>query len=291
MFLNIKSVDMKPLAARILLLLLLGFGFFSARTPGSRRLFNGKNLKGWDTYIGPAYDSGQNKFSGTAPGLNADRFGLFSVVQTDAEPAIRISGEHFGGISTVESFENYHLRLEFKWGKQKWNPKKNGPRDSGVLYHATGPHGADGKFWMRSHEFQIQEGDCGDYWGVAGALADIPARKKGENEFVYDPSSPLLTFKDGTETGRHCIKNPDAENPTGEWNVIDLYCMADTSVHVVNNRVNMILYRLRQTDSDGSAPLRKGKIQIQSEGAEVFYRNISIEKIKRIPQQLLTGNN
>ena len=259
-----------------------------ARKP--RQLFNGRNLKGWETYLGPAYDTVQNKFNGSAQGLNLDHSGVFSVVEVDGQGAIRISGEHFGGISTKASFENYHLRLEFKWGVKKWHPKKNSARDSGLLYHAVGPHAGDGAFWMRSEEFQIQEGDCGDYWGVAGAFADIPASAGTQREYVYDPAAPLLTFKEGTPVGRHCIKNPDAEKPSGEWNTIDLYCSGDTSVHVVNGVVNMVLYNLRQGDGQNSTPLTKGKIQIQSEGAEVFYRGIFIENISRLPRHLLMQN-
>jgi hypothetical protein len=269
------------------LVLLTVSSVFTVRMDNARQLFNGRNLKGWDTYIGPAYDSAQKKFSGTPVGLNDDPFGLFSIVQEDGQAAIRISGEHFGGISTVENFQNYHLRLEFKWGIKKWNPKKNGPRDSGVLYHAGGLHGADGGFWMRSHEFQVQEGDCGDYWGVAGATADIRAKKDVHDQYVYDPTAPLEVFRDRTAIGRHCVKSPDSEKPSGEWNTIELYCVGDTSVHVINQTVNMVLYHLAHTSGAGTEPMAKGKIQIQSEGAEVFYRNISIEPIKRIPGQLL----
>jgi hypothetical protein len=253
----------------------------------AKSLFNGRDLEGWDTYIGPPYDTLQKKFMGKAPGLNADHSRVFTVTKTDGKGAIRISGEHFGGISTQESYENYHLRLEFKWGGKKWHPKKKSARDSGLLYHAVGPHAGDGNFWMRSHEFQIQEADCGDYWGVAGAFADIPAREKSENHYVYNPAGPLLTFRDKTPIGRHCIKNPDAEKTSGEWNAIDLYCIGDTSVHVVNGIVNMVLYNLRQENADGSSPLTNGKIQIQSEGAEIFYRNITIDHIQRIPPELL----
>lgn len=271
--------------------LLLITGICVSFAPFQRKpkpLFNGKSLTGWDTYVGPAFDTLQKKFAGDPPGLNVDPDKVFSVVREDGKGAIRISGEHFGGISTKEAFENYHLRLEFKWGKLKWQPKKNSARDSGILYHAVGPHAGDGKFWMRSQEFQIQEGDCGDYWGVAGAMADVPAIMKTKNQFVYDAFAPLLTFSEGSDVGRHCIKNPDAEKPSGEWNTIDLYCMGDTSLHVVNGVVNMTLYNLRQTDGENTTPLTKGKIQIQSEGAEIFYRNISVENISRIPEKLLT---
>ena len=50
------------------------------------KLFNGKNLKGWDVYIGPTYDSAAGRFSGVATGLNNDPAKVFSVVSVDAKP-------------------------------------------------------------------------------------------------------------------------------------------------------------------------------------------------------------
>jgi hypothetical protein len=252
----------------------------------SKSLFNGKDLKGWDTYIGPVYDSAKKDFGGEPIGLNKDPYKVFSVVKQEEKSAIRISGENFGGLSTQQEFSNYHLRLEFKWGQLKWNPKRNAKRDSGILYHAVGPHAADWLFWMRSQEFQIQEGDCGDYWGCGGAFADVPASKQGQR-FVYTAGAELLTFRDKGPNGRNCVKRGDGENPSGEWNTIDLYCYGDSSVHVVNGKVVMALYNLSQPDGPSTSPLRKGKIQIQSEGAEVFYRNIIIEDISGIPEKLL----
>lgn len=271
----------------ITIFLLSSFVDIGLLIPKRKSLFNGKNFSGWDVYIGPAYDTVQKKFTGNPMGLNNDPDHVFSVVKEDGRSCIRVSGEKFGGISTVQSFENYHLRLEFKWGKLKWNPKRNARRDSGLLYHANGDHGSDGGFWMRSQEFQIQEGDCGDYWGVAGGIADVPAKQESANRFVYSPGSPLLTFKEKGPQGRNCIKNPDAEKPTGEWNVIDLYCFGDTSVHVVNGQVTMVLYKLRQAANGSESKLTKGKIQLQSEGAELYYRNIEVEEIAAIPQKLL----
>jgi len=249
-------------------------------------LFNGKDLTGWDVYIGSAYDTISKKFAGEPLGLNNDLLKVFSVVNVDGKPALRVSGERFGGISTTREYKNYHLRLEFKWGKLKWHPKRNDKRDSGLLYHAVGNHGADGGFWMRSQEFQIQEGDCGDYWGVAGGIADVPAVKAGDKKFVYTPGSPLLAFSEKGPNGRNCTKNPDAEKPTGQWNVIDLYCFGDTSIHVVNDQVTMILFNSRQAEGDRELPLTNGKIQLQSEGAELFYRNLVLEEIKSLPKKL-----
>jgi len=273
----------------LLILCTILFTHFSPTGDSARKksLFNGKDLSGWDTYIGPAYDTVQRKFDGASAGLNHDPGGVFRVVKEDGKAAIRVSGERFGGISTRESFENYHLRLEFKWGKLQWQPKRNVKRDSGLLYHSVGPHGADGGFWMRSHEFQIQEGDCGDYWGVAGGIADVPAAEISPKHFVYTPGATLLTFSENGPQGRNCIKNPDGEKPSGEWNIIDLYCVGDKSVHMVNGKVTMILHHLRQLEGDQELPLAKGKIQLQSEGAELFYRNIQIEEIESIPSDIL----
>jgi hypothetical protein len=102
--------------------------------------------------------------------------------------------------------------------------------------------------WMRSHEFQIQEGDCGDYWGCAGAIFDIKAKKDQNNSYTYEKNGDLLTFSTTSSIGRHCIKFPDAEKPSGEWNTLDLYCFGRTSVHVVNGVVNMILQNSRQSE-------------------------------------------
>lgn len=247
-------------------------------------LLNGQDLSGWDTYLGPQFSPGSEDRTGVEPiGLNQDPQQVFTIVQEDGQPALRISGEHFGGISTVKEFGNYHLQLQFKWGKQKWHPRQDARRDSGVLYHANGKHGADWGFWMQSQEFQVQEGDCGDYWGVAGAVMDIPARRQGEKDWVYDPEGKLMAFAEKAEAGRRCIKSPDAEKPTGEWNTLDLYCYGDTAVHVVNGKVAMVLYNSRHPAGGGMQPLTKGKIQIQSEGAEVYYRNIRIQGIEGIP--------
>ncbi len=250
-------------------------------------LFNGKDLQGWDTYLGPKYNPDEDEMDGLVLGLNNGPEDVFTVVEKDGEMVLRISGSNFGGISTTKDFENFHLKLEFKWGKLKWAPRENEIRDSGILYYAVGPHGADYGFWMRSQEFQIEEGDCGDYWGVAGGIFDIKVTKNENGQFVYDRNGESGTFSGISENGRRCIKNPDAEKPSGEWNTIDLYCFNGTSVHVVNGIINMILTNSRQEDNGVETPLTKGKIQIQSEGAEVFYKNIRIKSIDKIPADIL----
>lgn len=261
---------MKRYLFLILLLPAVSFNSHDGWTP----LFNGKSLKGWDVYLKDI-------------GPNNDPHQVFSVVADGNEKVIRVSGETIGGIATKNEYANYHLQLQFKWGSLTWGAKKGKKKDSGLLYHSVGPNGADNGAWMRSQEFQVEETNTGDYWGCAGAIADIPATRKNDTDYVYAPGGTLYSFRADNKTGRHCIKAGDAENPTGQWNTLDLYCHGDTAVHVVNGKTLMILYHCAQVDAGKPTPLTKGKIQLQSEGAEVFYKQIRIRPITHIPAQIL----
>src|SRR5712691_7305973 len=99
-------------------------------------LFNGKDLTGWDTWLGKP-DKAQKDLGEIDPtepiGLNRDPLKVYTVVQIDGQPAIRISGQVFGALTSKDDFGNYHLKLEFKWGEQKWPPREKAVRDSGLL--------------------------------------------------------------------------------------------------------------------------------------------------------------
>lgn len=253
----------------------------AAELESGRSLFNGKNFEGWETYLGPPHASLN---LGKEPiGVNRDPTGVYSVVQEDGQPAIRISGQIWGAITTLEEFENYHLRFETKWGQKKWPPRENTVRDSGLLYHCVGPHGAGSKFWMKSFECQVQENDVGDFWSVAGVLVDVEGDRPGDK-------GPLTFRKGGTlHAGwkNRIIRNPRSEKPSGEWYTVEVYLYGQTAVHVCDGKTNMILNHLRHVVEGKETPLTKGKIQLQSESAEVYYRNIMLRPIDRIPDEVL----
>ncbi len=269
------------LSTLVLSLLLTSVPRVSAQEKGWTSLFNGKDLTGWDTWLGRPYN-------GKEPiGLNKDPQKVYTVVEQDGKPAIRISGQTFGALTTKKNFGNYHLKLEFKWGKKKWPPRERAVRDSGLLYHCVGKHGAQGSFWMQSQECQIQESDCGDYWSVAGAIVDVEGtRKGGRGPIRYKKGGQKFTVP-SKGTGNRIIKSHDNENPSGQWNTIELFTLGGTSVHVVNGETVMILTNSRHRLKGKVVPLVRGKLQIQSEGAEVFYRNLMIRSIKEIPEKYL----
>jgi hypothetical protein len=274
-----------------MLLLLLSSCINRSENSKWQSLFNGKDLTGWDTYLGTKYDTILNRWDSIPAGLNTDPLKVFDVADLGGEKVIRISGEQYGGISTTSEFENFHLQLQFKWGKLQWPPNKKGKKDSGLMYYAVGPQGADGGFWLRSHEFQIEEGDCGDYWACAGAIFDVSAKKENDSSYVYSKDGDLFTFSTVSPNGRNCQKFPDEEKPTGEWNTIDLYCYGGTSLHIVNGVVNMVLQNSRQLEGNKEIPLTKGKIQFESEGAEIFYRNINICSIDKLPDNIMNDKH
>jgi hypothetical protein len=49
----------------------------------------------------------------------------------------------------------------------------------------------------------------------------------------------------------------------------------------------MVLYHSRQLDNGKELPLTRGKLQIQSEGAEIFYKEIKLQPLKIIPAGIL----
>lgn len=243
-----------------------------------QQLFNGKDFTGWETWLGKPYKEKE------PVGLNTDPRKVYSVVEVDGKPAIRISGEIFGALTSKEEFENCHIRLEFKWGEKRWPPRDQTVRDSGLLYHCVGPHGAAGSFWMQSIECQIQEHDCGDFWSVGGVIVDVEGERKGDKgPITYKKGATKMTAGKG---GR-IIKSADHENKTGEWNTIEVLTVGTTSVHLVNGKPNMVLTNARRLVEGKEVPLAKGKIQLQSEGAEVFYRNIAVKPIQKIPDEYL----
>jgi hypothetical protein len=273
--------------------LMAAVGLAQAEEPGQwRQLFNGKNLDGWETYLGKPHPSVKldlkknEKGQYIEPvGINNDPTNVYTVVEVDGAPAIRISGEIWGAITTTEEFENYHLRLKTKWGQKKWPPRENTVRDSGLLYHCIGPHGAGSGFWMKSFECQIQENDNGDFWSVAGVIVDVHGKQSDERSpLVFDPKAEK---KVGWT--RRIVRNPRSENESGEWNTVEIYVLGQTAVHVCNGKPNLVLTGLRHKVDGKEVPLTKGKIQIQSEGAEVFYRDIEIRPITEIPKELLLG--
>jgi hypothetical protein len=164
---------------------------------------------------------------------------------------LHVSGAEVGYIATKKKYSNFHFTVEFKWGEKKYPPRENEKRDGGILYHVDFYSGD--KVWPRSLEFQIQEGDCGDFW-------------------MTDSTTIIHT-----DTLTHPMKNlrvikfKDAEKPKGEWNKAEVILQNGNITHILNGVV-VNTARLGNT--------KEGNILLQSEYAEIYYRNMRVEVLK-----------
>ncbi len=253
--------------------------YFASAQKGFKPLFNGKNLDGWDTYVGP-------KEKGGSPiGLNSDPMKIFTITDLNGEKVIHISGEVFASLATKKEYGNYHVRMIFKWGDKVYTNF-----NSGLLYHSFGPFGAGLNVWMSSHEFQLMTGRMGDSYCMGKSYFEIPVEASADGKsFTYSPKGEKKEFGDG-KIAKNVSKSGNFEKPKGEWNTIDLYCLGRKSVHVVNGNLVMANYNSGKIENGKIIPLSKGKIQIQSEGGELFVREIKIEKIHKLEIYDLEGN-
>ncbi|MEO6001242.1 MAG: DUF1080 domain-containing protein [Chitinophagaceae bacterium] len=250
-------------------------------------LLNGKNLDGWYTFI---KDRGRDK----------DPKAVFTV----KDKLLHVSGEEWGCMTTNKEFENYKLVVEYKWGVKASGERSDKARDNGILFHSTGTDGAYSGTWMHSIECNVIEGGTGDFIVVGDGsnqftLTAPVAHEKQNGSYLFQPGGELVTVNGGRINweGRDLEwkdvkgfrgKN-DVDNPVGEWNRLE--CIAkgnELSIYLNGTLVNHAI----------NVKPGKGRLQIQSVGAEIFYRRFDVTPLSAdssfIPQgykQLFNGKN
>lgn len=266
----------------ILYSLALIFSLFVAESCGTKRvvqneivkysgktqsLFNGQNLDGWYKFI-------------KGRGRDVDPKTVFSV----ENGMIHVSGEEYGCITTNEEYSDYKLVVEFKWGPKTHAPRIDKARDGGILLHSTGVDGGYSGTWMYSIECQIIEGGTGDFLVVGDgtknfSLTSNVAPKTGKGN-VYKADGQPLTINSGRIDwwGRDpewkdvlgFRGKQDVEKEVGKWNRIECFVKGDKVSAYLNGVLVNEAYNVRPT---------RGKIQLQSEGAEMFFRKVEITPI------------
>jgi hypothetical protein len=245
------------------------------------KLFDGKSLENFDTWLVDHHESDPER--------------VFSVVdQTDGAPAIRISGQFWGGLLTKQAYRDYRLIVEYRWGGLTWGERKTRTRDSGVLIHAQGRPGNTRKDfngpWLRSLEFQIIEGGVGDFISVSGFADDgeqirpsmtFTVRKDRDGEDVYDPKGEPKVVSSGRVNwwgrsedwqDRLGFRGPqDVESAGLEWTRLEAIVEKGNLQYFVNGKL---------VNAGIDASLTDGKIMIQSEGAEIYVRRVDLEPLK-----------
>lgn len=230
-------------------------------------LFNGKDLAGFYTFL-------------KGSGKNSDP----EKVVTVHDGMVHVTGKVFGAFITEKEYENYHLRVEFKWGKETWPPREKKAMDSGILLHCVGEDGAAGGVWMESVECQMIEGGTGDFILVKGKNTPkltVEAEQRGK-QWYYKPGEPAKEFTGGRinwyarspdwKDEQGFRGKEDVEKPAGEWNILECVCDGDKITNILNGKV---------VNAGTKSSHTKGKIIFQSEGAEVFFRKIEMKPLKK----------
>ncbi|MGH9502667.1 MAG: 3-keto-disaccharide hydrolase [Terriglobales bacterium] len=232
-------------------------------TDGWTPLFNGKDLTGWYIYLDSA-------------GRNHDPEGVFKVengmihildVPMSAGKSIN------GYLATTHDFSNVRIHAEYKWGVKR---SSEGKRNSGLLYLAVGPD----EIYPTSLECQIEETDVGDLWIVHGAAVTA---------FFISPSFPM--YDDDMQTGTvvrstpkgssRVLKSGDFENREG-WNSVDVIIEGNQSTHLINGRIVNRARDIQRPDPENPSrmiPLKSGRILLEAEGSEIWFRDIRIKPL------------
>lgn len=231
------------------------------------RLFDGKSLDGLYTWLKDTKrDDPRNVFRVT-------------------DGMLHITGDGLGAAITKDAYRDYHLVLEYKWGPRTWGARKTRARDSGLLIHSNGADGGYNGTWMPSIEVQIIEGGVGDFILVAGNDEEgKPVPLSITCEVARDRDGEVV-WKKGAEKETFDLKNRrrvnwehrdpdwkdavgfrgprDADSPGEEWTRMDV--IAD------GGHIQVFVNGTLVNEAFDSVP-KQGKIQLQSELAEVFVR-------------------
>jgi hypothetical protein len=240
----------------------------AADNPGWKPIFNGKNLSGWSVQYASKTPAG-------APPASS----IFAVENGEihAYPTQKAGSEQPNAyIVTDADFKDYVISLEYKWGEKKFPPRLEHVRDAGLLYHVHRARPAD---WPASAEAQIQEGDTGDSWAVSSQVSSFIDPKTRRYTLPENGGVPVTVGKnDDFQRTRHGRVN---EYPG--WNTVQVIVRGDRATHIVNGVVNMRVSDLKSWDAGSNAwvKLDHGKIALQAESAEIFYRNIKVRPLTK----------
>lgn len=247
-------------------------------------LFNGTDLSEFTPWLGYANGTMFPTDEHDRPLGERGIGDQFRVVQEEGAPAIYIVGKVWGSINTRRDLGDYHLHLQFKYGRQ-WMAD---PPNSGVLFHSYGPYGAFAGTWMSAIEFEMQTGALGLMIPIGRDVttqvelgkAPGPGLFGGDN-LQYYPGGKAATVRLPTPVRQ----GVEGEKPLGQWNELDLYAAGDRAVFVVNGLPVMALSHIALVGGDGAShPLTHGRVQLESEGAEVYLRDLWYEPIASVPE-------
>lgn len=195
-------------------------------------LFNGTTLDGWYAYVK------DGKHVNAAEIYHADN-GM-----------IRLNGDKPGYLMSNQSYNNFELKLEYKWNTEPAYQRGTGAKNSGVMYNV--PASTTDQLWPAGIQFQIKEGATGDFVLLGDVTLTVRGDRKAPGKSV---AVPRIT---------------ENEKPAGEWNEIVIKSNNGVCSQYLNGKL------VNEGIESSSA---SGRILLQYEGAPIDFRKIVIKAL------------
>jgi Domain of Unknown Function (DUF1080) len=240
-------------------MLAIGTRALAAEQDGYEPLFNGKNWDGWYFKI----RSGDAEMAKKVYPIEDGVIHVFGDLPDEYQLNLGENDTH-GLFYTVKIYSKFSLKFDYKWGKKRTNNFDEYQYDSGCYYHVV-----DDKIWPKGIEYQVrynhlnQKNHTGDFWAY-------------DMEWYSGIDGRFLQPKDGgavklDQKGEHLARATDQFHALDDqWNECEVIVMADQyAIHKLNGQVVNYATKL---------PYREGVIGLQSETAEIFFRNIRIKE-------------
>lgn len=209
-------------------------------------LFNGTDLSGWVPFA-----------AGGPPPPSC---------WTVADGVIRCSGTPNGYLRTAARYRDYQLTVEWRWTGPAPRDKEGRPRarNSGVILHVQEPDA----IWPKGIEAQLMERNAGDFWVIGGVETNE------HRELVARAVAAAGDDEQAAKQARGNRRTPKAQNSAekspGQWNTYHILCAGDTVTLWVNG--------VEQNVATG-VTVRDGHICLQSEGAGIEFRNVTLKPL------------
>ena len=232
--------------------------------------FNGENLTGFAKWLqSTGVDDPQDDYRMT-------------------DGMLHLGGRGMGYLATNQSYQNYHLSVEYKWGDRTDGSKY--VRNSGILLHAVGPPGNARGIWMASIECQLAQGCEGDIICIQGkdtsggplAVSVTSDTHRGTDDRLrWLPGGDRTIFltqqlwwshhQVGFEERLDTRGDRDVASPLGQWTKVECICRGSRITIKINNVVVNECYNVHPSG---------GRILFENEKNEIFFRNMLIRPLE-----------
>jgi hypothetical protein len=234
-------------------------------------LFNGRDLTGWYTFL---QKHGKDRDPDRVIRIEEGAIHLYK----DAAEGSQVV---MGYIATEKDYGDYHLRLQYRWGTKKFQPRYALPRDAGLYYHILGPDAV----WPRALQYQIQQGDVGDLLALHGLALDswIDPKTKGAREATFlDPGKGGERRVLGGKGIGYQKRLPGSFEVDG-WNTVEVIARGDTTEHILNGHLVNQGRDIRLAEPAkpvSTRPITRGRIALEIEAAEIYFRKVELRSLK-----------